>query len=157
MTDSTFTIEREELEVRTERVFDAPVERVWQAMNDPAQIPNWWGPAAMKTVVDKMDVRVGGEWRYVQYDPDGTEHGFHGEYREIDEPRKVVSTFEYEPLAGHVLVQTALYEELPDGKTKLTTIAHYDNIEDLDGMVSMGMESGQRESIDRLAALVEQV
>lgn len=155
MADTTFEIEKDKLEVRTERVFDAPVERVWQACTDPAQIPKWWGPGYLTTVVDKMDFRIGGEWRFVQTEPNGKEHGFHGVYKEIEELQKISDTFEYEPIPGHVLLETATFESLPDGKTKFSTVAHYDSLEDLEGMVGMGMESGQRESMDRLAKLVE--
>lgn len=155
MAGTNFTVDKEKLEVRTERVLDAPMERVWQAFTDPAQIPKWWGPGYLKTVVDKMDFRVGGEWRFVQTEPDGKEHGFHGVYKEIEPRKKISDTFEYEPIPGHVLLETATFEALPDGKTKFTTTAHYDNLDDLEGMVGMGMESGQRESMDRLAALVE--
>jgi uncharacterized protein YndB with AHSA1/START domain len=119
------------------------------------QIPQWWGPAQYATVVDKNDVRVGGSWRLVQTDSDGTEHAFSGEFQEVDEPHKIVRTFEYEPIPGHGLTETMTLEPQADGTTLMTATAHYANIEDLEGMVSMGMESGQRESYDRLAALVE--
>ena len=131
------------------------MERVWQACTDPEQIPKWWGPGYLITVVDKMDFRVGGQWRFIQTEPSGKEHGFSGVYKEIEELKKISDTFEYEPMPGHVLLETATFESLPDGKTKFSTVAHYDNLEDLEGMVGMGMESGQRESMDRLAELVE--
>jgi uncharacterized protein YndB with AHSA1/START domain len=102
-----------------------------------------------------MDVKVGGAWRIVQTDPGGTQHAFRGVFKEIDEPNKIVRTFEYEPMAGHILVETATFEAQPDGTTKQTITAHYENVDDLNGMVEMGMEDGQRESMDRLATLVE--
>ena len=46
----------------SERVFDAPRERVFAAFTDPELIPRWWGPRRMTTTVDEMDVRVGGKW-----------------------------------------------------------------------------------------------
>ncbi len=59
-------------------------------------------------------------------------------------------------MAGHVLVESVTFEE-HEGKTKVTSTAVYDTVEDLDGMVNMGMEAGATESWDRLAELVEKV
>ncbi len=42
------------------RTFDAPVERVWQAWTDPAQIMRWWGPKGFTAPVARMDFREGG-------------------------------------------------------------------------------------------------
>jgi uncharacterized protein YndB with AHSA1/START domain len=155
MSDSEFIVDKENLEVRLSRIYKATPERLFEAYTDPEQIPKWWGPAKYKTTVDKMDVRVGGTWRFIHTGEDGTEYAFNGEYQEIDPPRKVVSTFEFEPVAGHILIETATFEAQPDGTTKLSTVSKYANLEDLEGMVNSGMESGAVESQERLAALVE--
>jgi uncharacterized protein YndB with AHSA1/START domain len=89
-----------DLEIVMTRVFNAPRELVWKALTGPEAIPQWWGPRYLTTVVDKMDVRVGGAWRYVQHDPDGNEHAFNGVYKELTPPERIVYTFEYEPMAG---------------------------------------------------------
>jgi len=73
-----------------ERVFDAPRELVFRAFTDPELIPRWWGMRDSTTVVDSMDVRPGGAWRYVQIAPDGTRHAFRGEFREIVPPQRIV-------------------------------------------------------------------
>jgi uncharacterized protein YndB with AHSA1/START domain len=49
-----------EREIRIERVFDAPRERVFAIYTDPELIPAWWGPRGTTTIVDEMDVRTGG-------------------------------------------------------------------------------------------------
>jgi len=97
-------------------VFKATPERLWQAFSDPEQIPHWWGIGGL--VVDKQEFRVGGAWRYVDKDQEGKEHAFKGEFKEIDEPRKIVRTFEYEPVPGHVLVESITFEPQADGQTK---------------------------------------
>lgn len=155
MSETNFVIDKPALEVHTERVYKATPERLWQACTDSEQIRRWWGPGELTTIIEKNELSVGGAWRYIQHAPDGSVHPFSGVYREVDEPHKIVRTFEYEPIPGHVLVETLLLDDLGDGTTKLTTIAKYENIGDLEGMVSMGMEGGQRESMDRLATLVE--
>lgn len=156
MSNSTFTIKRDELKVVMERTFTAPREQVFRAFIDPQAIPKWWGPRYLMTTVDRMDVWVGGTWRFVQRDKDGNEYGFHGVFKTIDPPKLLSFTFNFEGIPGeHELLQTVTLEDL-GGKTKVTSVATYANVEDLDGMVSAGMESGAVESWDRLAELLEQ-
>ena len=103
---------RGDREIVMTRVFDAPRERLFQAYTDPKLIPRWWGPARYTTAVDRMDLRPGGTWRYVHRGADGSEYAFRGEYREIVPPERLVSTFEFEGLPGHVSVDTASFEDL---------------------------------------------
>lgn len=149
MSNHTFTVDRDKLEVRIERVFNATPQRLWQAHTDPEQIPKWWAD----TKVDKLELKVGGTWRFVSGEKG--EHSFHGEFKEIDEPHKIVRTFEYEPMPGHVMVESVVFEPTAEGKTKQVTVSKFANIDDLNGMVSMGMEKGSGEGLDRLAKLVE--
>lgn len=155
MSNTTFEIKRDELKVVMQRTFDAPLEAVFKASIDPQGIPKWWGLRAQTTIVDKMDVRVGGAWRYVCRDSHGNEYAFHGVYKKIDPLKLISCTFNFEGIPGnHELLQTATFEDL-GGKTRVTSIAAYANVEDLDGMVASGMESGAIETWDRLAELVE--
>jgi uncharacterized protein YndB with AHSA1/START domain len=141
-------------EITMTRVFDAPRELVFQAHIDPRHVPHWWGLRGSTTIVDMMDVRPGGAWRFVQRDPEGNEYGFRGEYREVVPPERLVYTFEFEGMPGHILVETITFEE-HDGKTRLTTTSLFTSVEDRDGMLESGMESGAIESWDRLAELLE--
>jgi len=137
------------------RVFDAPRELVYSVYTDPDQIPHWWGgPGDSTTVVDEMDVRPGGRWRYVETDGDGNEYGFHGIYHQVTPPERLVYTFEFEGMPGHVMMETITFEDLGDGRTKLVDVGIFQSIEDRDGMVQSGMESGASASMDRLAALL---
>ena len=135
------------------REFDAPRELVFKAMTDPALISRWWGPRNYTTVVDKMDVRPGGAWRFVHRTADGNEYGFRGEYREVVPPERIVQTFEFEPMAGHISVETATFTER-DGRTLLTVRSVFSTKEDRDGMVQSGMEKGLAETHDRFAELL---
>jgi uncharacterized protein YndB with AHSA1/START domain len=140
-------------EILIERVFDAPLERVFAAFTDPKLIPEWWGPRGVTTVVDQMDVRPGGAWRFVARDSDGSETGFRGTYREISAPNRVVQTFEWEGMPGHVSVETAEFEDL-DGRTKVTTTSIFHTQEERDGMLASGMERGMNETYARLDELL---
>jgi len=141
-----------EREIVITREFDAPRALVFRAMIDPAVIPLWWGPARYTTTIDKLDARPGGAWRFVQKGPDG-EFGFRGVFKEIVPPQRVVMTFEWEGLPGHISVNTLVLEER-GGRTFMTSTSTFDSREDRDGMVESGMESGARESYDRLDAVL---
>jgi uncharacterized protein YndB with AHSA1/START domain len=141
-------------EVIITRQFNAPRELVFKTYTDPKHVAQWWGPKTLTTRVDQMEVRPGGIWRYVHRDAEGNEDAFHGFYHEIVAPERLVFTFEYEGMPGHILLETVTFEE-QDGKTLLVDRSVFQTVEDRDGMVSAGMEMGAAESMDRLAALVE--
>jgi uncharacterized protein YndB with AHSA1/START domain len=140
-------------EIVSERVFDAPRDRVYAACTDPELIPQWWGPRAGTTTVDQMDVRPGGAWRYVCRVADGTETAFRGTYREITPPERIVYTFEWEGMPGHVLIETIELADLGD-RTKLTIVSLFHTREERDGMLASGMEHGMNESHERLDELL---
>ena len=140
-------------EVVITRSFDAPRELVFKIMIDPNLIPQWWGPKYLTTIVDKMEVRQGGIWRFVQRDPEGNEYAFHGVYHEILPPERMVYTFEFEGMPGHVLLETVRFED-QDGRTKMIDHSVFQSVEDRDGMVQSGMEVGAIETMDRLAELL---
>lgn len=142
MTKTQFTAEPGRQEIIVTRVFDAPRELVFKAYTDPNSIPHWWGPAYLTTTVDKMDVRQGGIWRFVQHDAAGNEHAFHGVYHESLAPERLVLTWEYEGLPGHVLLETITFEEQLGGKTKLTDRSVFQTQEDRDGMLQAGAKEG---------------
>ncbi len=135
------------------RVFDAPRDLLFKVYTDPKLIPQWWGPKGFTIKVDKMELRKGGIWRFVQHDPSGNEFAFNGVYHEISAPERVISTFEFEPMAGHVILETVKFVE-HDGKTTLTGTYVYQSVEDRDGMLMSGMESGEAETYDRLEELL---
>jgi uncharacterized protein YndB with AHSA1/START domain len=138
-----------EREIRIERVFDAPRDRVFAAMTDPKLIPEWWGPRSTKATVEEMDVRTGGRWRFLVYDSDGTETAFYGGYREVTAPERIVQTFEWAGMPGYVSVETAEFEDLGD-QTRVITTSVFHFTEDRDGMMASGMEGGMQETYQRL-------
>jgi uncharacterized protein YndB with AHSA1/START domain len=140
-------------EIHTERVFDAPRERVFAGFTDPTLIPRWWGLRSTTTRVDQLDLRVGGAWRFVETNPDGSETGFRGTYREITPPERLEYTFEWEGMPGHVLVETVTFDDL-GGRTKVTTTSLFHTSEERDGMLASGMEKGLNESYEQLDELL---
>lgn len=152
--ETNLTVEPDTQEIEITRVFDAPHERVFEANADSNLIPEWWGPRRYTTVVDEMDVRPGGKWRFINRDSEGNEHVFHGVYHDVVAPERIVQTSEFEGTPGHVSLETATFEEV-DGKTRLTVQSVFRSVADRDATVESGMEEGVRETWERLAELVE--
>ena len=100
-----------------------------------------------------MDARTGGTWRFVVGNPDGSETGFRGSYREVTPHERIVQTFEWEGMPGHVSVETAVFEDLGD-RTRVTTTSIFHTPEERDGMLGSGMEGGMNETYQRLDELL---
>lgn len=149
-----FVVEAGVASVVMTRVFSASRKRVFAAHTDPAEIPRWWGPRGHTTVVEALDAKRGGSWRFVQTDADGTEFSFRGVYHDVVPPERVINTFEYEARPARVALETLTLEEV-NGKTRLTDRYVFQTVEDRDWMTASGMEAGAVDSWDRLAELVE--
>ena len=154
MSKNNLVVNRDERAFSMSRVFDAPRELVWKVYTDPTLVSRWWGRKNSTTIVDKMEVKAGGVWRYIEQDAEGNEYAFNGVYKEVKAPERLVYTFEFEPMAGHISTDTITFTELPDGKTKLTVRTTFDTLEDLEGMLQAGMEDGAVETWDRLEELL---
>ncbi len=141
-------------EIVMTRVFDAPRDLVFEAHASCEHLSHWWGPRRYEIISCEVDFRPGGAWRIVHRGPDGEEYAFRGEYGEIVRPERIVWTFEFEGVPGSVSVQTMTLEE-HDGKTTLTGTSVFDTVEERDGMLESGMESGAAETYDRLDEYLE--
>jgi uncharacterized protein YndB with AHSA1/START domain len=140
-------------EIRVERVFDAPRETVWRAFTDPKLVAQWWG-RGNRLVVERLEVEPGGHWRFVEHGPDGV-HGFEGRFREVVPPERLTQTFEWDGMPGYVSVTTSAFEDLGDGRTKVTSTMLFYTTEERDGMLHAGMEGGLNESYAALDRLLQ--
>jgi uncharacterized protein YndB with AHSA1/START domain len=139
--------------IHIERIFDAPRHRVWAAFTVPSLVAQWWG-RGNKLVIERMEVERGGHWRFVEHSPDGS-HGFEGRYREVTPESRLSYTFEWDGMPGHVIVETVVFEELPDRRTRVVNTSLFHTAEDRDGMMSSGMEQGLNQSYEALDRLLE--
>ena len=140
-------------EIRIERVFDAPRDRVWRAFTDPKLIAQWWG-RGNKLVIEKFEVERGGHWRFVEHGPEG-KHGFEGRYREVTPQDRIVQTFEWDGMPAYVIVETIEFQDLGDGRTKIVNVSLFHTTDERDGFLQSGMEEGLNQSyaaLDRLLA-----
>jgi uncharacterized protein YndB with AHSA1/START domain len=151
-----YVVEPGKHDLNMTRMFDAPRELVFKAYTDPELFAQWWGPREYVNRMDKFEARRGGEWRVVQVDSSGNEHAFRGVHHDVVAPERIIATFEYEGMPGHVLMQTATFEAVGD-KTRIVQQAVFQSVAARDGMVASGMKRGSDDSMDRLAELLERM
>jgi len=90
------------------RTFDAPVELVWEAWTEPEHLSHWWGPQGMPLTIVEHDFKVGGKWKYVMTMPNGGEFISEGQYAEIVEFRKIVTSANFRPMTEGVQIRVLL-------------------------------------------------
>jgi uncharacterized protein YndB with AHSA1/START domain len=84
------TATSESREIRIVRLYDAPVQAVWDAWTDPAQVAQWWGPRGFTLTTHSKDLRVGGSWTYTMHGPDGTDYPNKTAYLEVEPLARLV-------------------------------------------------------------------
>jgi uncharacterized protein YndB with AHSA1/START domain len=137
MNETTVTTPNE-LEIHVERVFDAPRAHVFSVWTDPQLISEWWGDG---TVVEEMDVRPGGTYRFQ------TAYGaVEGELREVEPPARLVQTFQ-----NHL--QTLEFEDLGE-RTRLTQTMRFATTEERDTTMQFGVEEGAKAGFAQIDALL---
>ncbi|MFI7520061.1 SRPBCC family protein [Micromonospora globbae] len=130
-------------EITLTRTFDAPRELVFAAHSEAEHLTHWWGRGNPLDV--EIDFRVGGRYRFVEHTKDGNSYAFRGEFREIVVPERIVQTFEFEGMPGHVVEETLVFTER-DGRTVVTGTSRFDTTQERDGMLDSGMTQGAAES-----------
>ena len=151
--------------VTIERIFDAPIDLIWQMWTDPQHFAAWYGPDGASIPVAKMDVRVGGTrlvCMEVQTPGGPTQMWFTGEYREVVENERLVYTESMSDESGNVSsppnadaaqghpVTTEVRVELEDvgGRTKMV-MTHAGIPADSPGAAAWAV------ALDKLAARAE--
>jgi uncharacterized protein YndB with AHSA1/START domain len=140
------------------REFDAPRRLVFKAHTDADLYAQWLGPHGYKMTLETFKPESGGQYRYTHLDKDGNAYAFRGVFHEISEGL-IIQTFEFEglPEKGHVTLDTMRLEELPGNRTRITIQSVFQSVEDRDGMVQAGMETGVNEGYERLDELLSQM
>lgn len=131
------------------REFNAPKHLVYRAWTTPELIKRWWAGDMGEVKSIEVDLRVGGTWRYVMVANGDFEVGFHGEYREITENERIVSTEVYEGAPDGEAVNTLTLTE-QGGRTTLSVLVQHSCKEHRDAHVDSGMEVGMQTSMNHL-------
>jgi uncharacterized protein YndB with AHSA1/START domain len=133
------------------RVFDAPAERVFGLLTEPAGLARWWGPHGFTTPEVQVDLRVGGSLRLTMQPPDGESFHLSGEFLQIEPPSRLRFTFRWDepvPDDRETIVDLAL--DSLGGRTTVTlTQAAFATQERLELH-----HSGWADSLERLDAVL---
>ena len=140
--------------VRITREFDAPVAKVFRAHVDPELFRQWNGPRGYTMDYDHFDCRSGGSYRYVIHTSADFDAWFHGSFHDVIEDELIVQTFTFEGVPDGVALEKLRFEDLGDGRTRLTATSLVDSFEGRDAFVASGMETGVQEGYQRLDELL---
>jgi uncharacterized protein YndB with AHSA1/START domain len=135
--------------VRIIREFDAPPEKVFRAHTDPELVAKWMGPNGYENHIETFDCRTGGSWRY-KSSGEGWEGWFRGSFHEVRPNSVIIQTFCYEDMPDGVALERLEFEDIGDGRTRLTSTSLVDSFEGRDAFVASGMEVGVVEGYQRL-------
>jgi uncharacterized protein YndB with AHSA1/START domain len=139
--------------VRITREFDAPPEKVFRAHTDPELVAQWLGPRGYDMRIEHFNCHTGGSYRYVHIS-DGQEYAFHGCFHEVRPSQIIVQTFTFEGQPDSVALERLTFDDLGNGRTRLSSTSLVDSFEDRDAFVASGMEKGVREGYERLDELL---
>jgi uncharacterized protein YndB with AHSA1/START domain len=138
------------------REFDAPVEAVYRAYVEPDLASQWLGPHGYEMAITDWDLTTGGRYAYVHRDPSkpGSEYGFRGVIHEAVLNDHITQTFEFVGAPGQVSLETAYFEDLGGGRSRVRGWSTFNSVEARDGIIAAGMEHGVVEGFERLDGLL---
>lgn len=133
-------------ELRISRLFDAPIELVWEVWTDPEHLKNWWGPNGFTNTISVMDVQPGGQWALVMHGPDGTHYPNESIFTEVVKHQKIV----YEHISDPRFLTTVEFE--PRGqKTLMNWHMLFESREQFLRVVKQyGADEGLKQNVERL-------
>lgn len=131
------------------KIFDAPIELVWEAWTQPEHIAKWWGPKGMSVNVVEHNFKIGGKWKYVMPMPNGSEFVSEGEYLEIEKFKKIVTTANFKPMTEGVEIR-ALFEKNGEKTNFIFSVLHPTE-EYCKQQEKMGFYNGWGSTFDRLS------
>lgn len=139
-------------QIRITREFAAPRHLVYKAWTTPDLIKRWWHAKRGSVTLAEVDLRVGGNWRYVAKTDRGFAVAFHGVFREIVPDERIVYTEVFEGVPGGddaPPVVTLTFAE-SNGRTLLTQLTDVPSRAVRDGIIQSGMEAGMQDAMDLL-------
>ncbi len=136
------------------RDFDAAPDRVFRAHTDADLIARWLGPKETEMRIDRWDAETGGSYRYAALMDCAEIATFYGSFHEVRPSERIVWTFTWEGMPDGVALETLTFEDIGEGRTRLTTTMVVDSLEARDAILSSGMEVGIHEGYQKLDALL---
>ena len=142
-------------EIKITRIYDAPVEAVWDAWTDPEQVAQWWGPRGFTLTTHSKDLRPGGHWDYTMHGPDGVDYPNKTHYFEVKKHAKLVYDHGGSDDRPPLFRVTVLFSELKGGKTKMDMTMTLPTPEAADETRQIIKKLGGNSTWDRLAEYLE--
>jgi uncharacterized protein YndB with AHSA1/START domain len=140
--------------IRITRKFAASRDKVFRAWTEPDLVAQWLGPKSLGMKIDHWDLRTGGSYRYRAI-RDGQEvAAFYGSFHEVRPKSRLVQTFTFEGVPDGVSLGTATFEDLGDGRTRVTILSVADSLVARDAILASGMGTGVTEGYERLDVLL---
>ncbi|NKQ53471.1 SRPBCC domain-containing protein [Amycolatopsis sp. K13G38] len=139
--------------------FGAPVERVWRVWEDPRRLERWWGPPTWPATFEQHDFKVGGRSRYHMTGPEGEKAGGWWEILALDAPNRLEFADGFaddngEPNPAMPTTRCVVTLEATGTGTRMTTVSHFASAEDLERLITMGMEEGMKLAAGQIDALL---
>ena len=106
-----------------ERIFDAPLEIVWEAWTQSEHIAKWWAPPGMEMTVVKHDFREGGQWEYTMTMPNGQNFVACGTYSKIVQQSLIETSADFKPMTEGVTM-VAEFKALGDQTSFVFKVIH---------------------------------
>ena len=154
-----FVGDRAAREIVLSRVYDAPVELLWEVFTDHKHTDQWWGPTGFRNTTTHQDVRVGGRWLHVMHGPDGRDYPNRQTYLAVDRPRQLVYEHGWDddnipPLC----ISTVTFTDLGDGKSEVEMRMTFASVEERERVAEEhGAIEGGKQTMARLADYVSQI
>ncbi len=136
-------------ELKITRLYDAPVEIVWDAWTDPQKVAKWWGPRGFTLTHHSKDLRAGGHWHYTMHGPDGKDYPNKTKYLEVEEFKKLVYDHGANDQQGP-LFQVKVEFKAQGKKTQMEMTMTWPSAEIADQMKKFIKDAGGNSTWDRL-------
>ena len=137
-------------EILITRELDAPKHLVYRAWTTPELLRRWWHANRSEITEIEMDVRVGGRWRWAARAlSSGYEFAFYGEYREVVQDERLVTTETFSGSPDATALTTTTFTE-KDGRTYLEMLVQHQNKDNRDAHLNSGMEDGLQDALGLL-------
>ncbi|MGN6494609.1 MAG: SRPBCC family protein [Agriterribacter sp.] len=157
-----FLVDKEKNTLTMKREFAAPRQLVWDAYTKSELLDQWFAPEPLTTKTKHMDFREGGYWLYAMVEPNGTEYWGRMDYETINPVKS------YSGLDAFCDENGNLNPQLPRAKwdvlfrdfgsnAMVETVVAYQSLQDLETVISMGMEQGMESTLSRLDALLQKL
>jgi uncharacterized protein YndB with AHSA1/START domain len=160
---TSVTKEPDDLTMTVVAEFPVPLQRLWDAYLDPRQLEKFWGPPAYPATFTRHDTFVGGRSNYFMTGPEGDTPRGYWEWIDVKVPDGGVASFEVKDGFSHPDgspnpempdMRMVFSFEATDAGSRMTTTTYFNSAEQLEQLLTMGMEEGMKEAMGQMDAIL---